>query len=134
PCFLREEGSEILQLLVEHLARHARSVQVRNPSKSPNTTCSSGVDRRVTPSHERPMHNRCIVMTTTERLRMNVRRAGSIALALVAVAAASACGSSGGTKTVTKSQASGGGDSKVLVGAGSTFVAPLVQQWEADYV
>jgi phosphate transport system substrate-binding protein len=65
---------------------------------------------------------------------MNVRRAGSIALALVAVAAASACGSSGGTTTVTKSQAGGGGDSKVLVGAGSTFVAPLVQQWEADYV
>jgi ABC-type phosphate transport system substrate-binding protein len=80
------------------------------------------------------MHNRSIVMTTTERLRMNVRRAGSIALALVAVAAASACGSSGGTTTVTKSQASGGGNSKVLVGAGSTFVAPLVQQWEADYV
>jgi len=74
------------------------------------------------------------VMTTTERLRMNVRTAGSIALALVVVAAASACGSSGGTTTVTKSQASGGSDSKVLVGAGSTFVAPLVQQWEADYV
>ncbi len=65
---------------------------------------------------------------------MNVRRAGSIALAVAAVAAASACGSSGGTTTVTQ-QAGGGdsGDSKVLVGAGSTFVAPLVQQWEADY-
>jgi phosphate transport system substrate-binding protein len=76
------------------------------------------------------------VMTTTERLRMNVRRTGSIVLALVVVAAASACGSSGSDKTVT---VSGGGDgnsndSKVLVGAGSTFVAPLVQQWEADYV
>lgn len=67
---------------------------------------------------------------------MSVRTAGSIALALVVVAAASACGSGGGTTTVTKSQASGGSDgsSKVLVGAGSTFVAPLVQQWEADYV
>ena len=65
---------------------------------------------------------------------MNVRRAGSIALAAVVVAAASACGSSGGTTTVTKSQASGGSTSKVLVGAGSTFVAPLVAQWEADYV
>jgi phosphate transport system substrate-binding protein len=66
---------------------------------------------------------------------MNVRRAGSIALAAVVVAAASACGSSGGTTTVTKSQPSGGdGGDKVLVGAGSTFVAPLVQQWEADYV
>jgi hypothetical protein len=79
------------------------------------------------------MHNRCIVMTTTERVRMNVRRA-SIALALVVVAAASACGSSGGTTTVTESRAGGGSNSKVLVGAGSTFVAPLVQQWEADYV
>lgn len=67
---------------------------------------------------------------------MNVRRAGSIALAAVVVAAASACGSSGGTTTVTKQAAggSGGGDTSVLVGAGSTFVAPLVQQWEADYV
>ena len=66
---------------------------------------------------------------------MNVRRIGSAALALVVVAAASACGSSGGTTTVTK-QAAGGGDSgkNVLVGAGSTFVAPLVSQWEADYV
>jgi phosphate transport system substrate-binding protein len=81
------------------------------------------------------MHNRCIVMTTTERFRMNVRRAGSIALAVAAVAAASACGSSGGTTTVTQKAGGGGSDTtKVLVGAGSTFVAPLVQQWEADYV
>jgi phosphate transport system substrate-binding protein len=67
---------------------------------------------------------------------MNVRRAGSIALALVVVAAASACGSSGSDKTVTVSGGGGNtsGSSKVLVGAGSTFVAPLVQQWEADYV
>jgi phosphate transport system substrate-binding protein len=57
----------------------------------------------------------------------------SLAVGVVVVAAA--CGSSGGTTTVTKSQASGGDDnSKVLVGAGSSFVAPLVQQWEADYV
>jgi phosphate transport system substrate-binding protein len=65
---------------------------------------------------------------------MNVRRAGSIVLAVVTVAAASACGSSGGTTTVTEN--AGGNNSngsKVLVGAGSTFVAPLVQQWEADY-
>ncbi|MGH3140284.1 MAG: phosphate ABC transporter substrate-binding protein PstS [Gaiellales bacterium] len=57
----------------------------------------------------------------------------SLAVGLVATAAA--CGSSGGTTTVTQS-AGGGGDSnsKVLVGAGSTFVAPLVAQWEADYV
>ena len=51
------------------------------------------------------------------------------------VAAASACGSSGGTTTVTQTAGgSSNSDSKVLVGAGSTFVAPLVQQWEADYV
>jgi len=66
---------------------------------------------------------------------MNVRRAGSIALAAVVVAAASACGSSGGTTTVTETGGSGQpSDKGVLVGAGSTFVAPLVQQWEADYV
>ena len=65
---------------------------------------------------------------------MNVRRAGSIALAAVVVAAASACGSSGGTTTVTESAGGNPSNSKVLVGAGSTFVAPLVAQWEADYV
>jgi phosphate transport system substrate-binding protein len=64
---------------------------------------------------------------------MNVRRAVVMSLAVGIVVVAAACGSSGGTTTVTKSQA-GGGTSKVLVGAGSTFVAPLVQQWEADYV
>jgi phosphate transport system substrate-binding protein len=57
-----------------------------------------------------------------------------MSLAVAAVAAASACGSSGGTTTVTQKAANGDGDSSVLVGAGSTFVAPLVQQWEADYV
>jgi phosphate transport system substrate-binding protein len=51
----------------------------------------------------------------------------------VVTLAAAACGSSsGGTTTVTTSS-SNSGSSKVLVGAGSTFVAPLVQQWEADY-
>ena len=64
---------------------------------------------------------------------MNVRRAVVMSLAVGIVVVAAACGSSGGTTTVTESQA-GGGTSKVLVGAGSTFVAPLVQQWEADYV
>jgi phosphate transport system substrate-binding protein len=65
---------------------------------------------------------------------MNVRRAVVMLLAVGIVVVAAACGSSGGTTTVTKSQAGGPGTSKVLVGAGSTFVAPLVQQWEADYV
>ena len=58
-----------------------------------------------------------------------------MSLAVVVVAAASACGSSGGTTTVTQSRRrQQQGDTSVLVGAGSTFVAPLVQQWEADYV
>jgi len=66
---------------------------------------------------------------------MNVRRAVVMSLAAGVVLAATACGSSGGTTTVTKSggDSGDGGNSKVLVGAGSSFVAPLVQQWEADY-
>jgi phosphate transport system substrate-binding protein len=74
------------------------------------------------------------VVKTTERLRMRIRRAVLMSLAVGMVAVAAACGSSGGTTTVTK-QAGGGnsGSSDVLVGAGSSFVAPLVQQWEADY-
>src|SRR4249919_742014 len=80
------------------------------------------------------MHNRSIVMTTTERLRMRIRRAVVMSLAVGMVAVAAACGSSGGTTTVTESQPGGSGESNVLVGAGSSFVAPLVQQWEADYV
>jgi phosphate transport system substrate-binding protein len=65
---------------------------------------------------------------------MRVRNAVSMSLGILAVAAASACGSSGGTTTVTAAPAANQSDASVLVGAGSTFVAPLVQQWEADYV
>jgi phosphate transport system substrate-binding protein len=59
----------------------------------------------------------------------------ALALAVGAVAVAAACGSSGSsTTTVTDTgAASGGGNSKVLTGAGSTFVLPLVSQWEANY-
>ncbi len=54
-------------------------------------------------------------------------------LAIGSVALAAACGSSGSsTTTVTKSSSSGG-NSKVLTGAGSTLVYPLVSQWEPDY-
>jgi phosphate transport system substrate-binding protein len=60
-----------------------------------------------------------------------------VAGALVgAVAVSAACGSGSSTSTVTVSSAGGGSsstNSKVLVGAGSTFVAPLVAQWESDY-
>jgi phosphate transport system substrate-binding protein len=52
---------------------------------------------------------------------------------VMAVAAASACGSSGGETTITKQAGGSPGSKNVLVGAGSTFVAPLMQQWEADY-
>jgi phosphate transport system substrate-binding protein len=66
---------------------------------------------------------------------MRFRKAVAMSLAVIGVAAASACGSSSGTTTVTQTAGNGGGaNSKdVLVGAGSTFVAPLVSQWEADY-
>jgi phosphate transport system substrate-binding protein len=57
----------------------------------------------------------------------------SLAVGAVALAAA-ACGSSGSTKTVTAPGGGGNSGKNVLVGAGSTFVAPLMQQWEADYV
>ena len=54
-------------------------------------------------------------------------------VAIGSVAFAAACGSSGSsTTTVTKSSSSGG-NSKVLTGAGSTLVYPLVSQWEPDY-
>ena len=51
--------------------------------------------------------------------------------AVVAVAAGCGSSSSGGSSSGSSSSAS---TSKVLIGAGSTFVAPLVQAWEADYV
>jgi len=59
------------------------------------------------------------------------------ALTLVAaglVVFATACGS-GGTKTVTDTAGgqSNSSNSKVLAGAGSTLVYPLLSQWEPDY-
>jgi phosphate transport system substrate-binding protein len=48
----------------------------------------------------------------------------------VVLAVTAACGSSGGSSGGAGANIS---NSKVLVGAGSTFVAPLVQAWEADY-
>ena len=50
----------------------------------------------------------------------------------VVLAVAAACGSSGSGGS-SGGSASNVSNSKVLVGAGSTFVAPLVQAWEADY-
>lgn len=47
------------------------------------------------------------------------------------VALAAGCGSSGSSGGSGSAPTSS--TSKVLIGAGSTFVAPLVQSWEADY-
>jgi phosphate transport system substrate-binding protein len=58
------------------------------------------------------------------------------ALALLAagtVVLAAACGSGGGTTTVTDKGGNQPTDSKVLTGAGSTLVYPLISQWEPDY-
>lgn len=51
---------------------------------------------------------------------------------LLLSAAAAGCGSSKSSDT-TSTSSGGSGSSKVLVGAGSTFVYPLVSQWTADY-
>jgi phosphate transport system substrate-binding protein len=60
----------------------------------------------------------------------------SSALALLAAGAvvlAAACGSGGGTTTVADKSGNQPTDSKVLTGAGSTLVYPLISQWEPDY-
>ncbi|HSC50413.1 MAG TPA: phosphate ABC transporter substrate-binding protein PstS [Gaiellaceae bacterium] len=62
-------------------------------------------------------------MTTTRR-----RLIGVLLLAAM-TALAAGCGGSGGSG----SGGSGSGRSTVLVGAGSTLVAPLVAQWSGDY-
>ena len=61
-----------------------------------------------------------------------------LALLAAAVLVAAGCGGSGGgssanSSTTASSSGSGGGTSSVLVGAGSTFVYPLVSQWIPDY-
>ncbi len=63
------------------------------------------------------------------------RRSALTLVAAGSVVLAAACGS-GGTKTVTDTagNSSTSNNSKVLIGAGSTLVAPLVSQWEADYL
>jgi phosphate transport system substrate-binding protein len=64
------------------------------------------------------------------------RRSALMLLATGSVALAAACGS-GSAKTVTVTNGGGGSSSssssKVLTGAGSTLVYPLVSQWEPDY-
>ena len=65
-------------------------------------------------------------------------RFGSVASMIGAVALLAGCGSSKGSSSTTTAAAAtttaaAGGSSSVLVGAGSTFVFPLVSQWTADY-
>jgi phosphate transport system substrate-binding protein len=54
-------------------------------------------------------------------------RALTITLLITCAVAVAGCGGS------DKGGSTGGGESKVLVGAGSTLVAPLVAQWSNDY-
>jgi phosphate transport system substrate-binding protein len=61
-----------------------------------------------------------------------MRKLTLLGLAIV-VTLAAACGSSGSSGGSGGSGSSSSSSSKVLIGAGSTFVAPLVQAWEADY-
>jgi phosphate transport system substrate-binding protein len=64
------------------------------------------------------------------RSMLRATRFGALSLAITGVLLAAGCGSSGSSGTTG---GGGGGSSKVLVGAGSTLVAPLMSQWEPDY-
>ena len=61
------------------------------------------------------------------------RRSALALLAAGTVALAAGCGSGGGTTNVTDKSGNQPADSKVLTGAGSTLVYPLISQWEPDY-
>jgi phosphate ABC transporter phosphate-binding protein len=65
-------------------------------------------------------------MTRFRRSALTLVAAGTVVLA-------AACGSGGGTTTVTAGNGAKPADSKVLTGAGSTLVYPLISQWEPDY-
>jgi phosphate transport system substrate-binding protein len=55
-------------------------------------------------------------------------KAPAVLLIAVLAAVSASCGGSG-----EKGGSTGGGESKLLVGAGSTLVAPLASQWSNDY-
>jgi phosphate transport system substrate-binding protein len=62
------------------------------------------------------------------------RRSALLMFAAGTVVLAAACGSGGSsTTTVTAGGGKSSASSKVLTGAGSTLVYPLVSQWEPDY-
>jgi phosphate transport system substrate-binding protein len=54
-------------------------------------------------------------------------------LLLVVAALAAGCGGSSSSSSSSTTVPAASGSSKVLVGAGSTFVYPLVSQWTGDY-
>jgi phosphate transport system substrate-binding protein len=72
-------------------------------------------------------------MENARMKRLNTLVVAGALVGVVAVAAACGSGSSSSTGIASSPGNGGDGTSKVLVGAGSTFVAPLVGQWESDY-
>jgi phosphate transport system substrate-binding protein len=68
-------------------------------------------------------------------MKKRIRIGMGAALVLGAALLAAGCGGSGNSGTTSSSgtQAPGGGNVSVLVGAGSTLVAPLVGAWQGDY-
>ena len=65
-----------------------------------------------------------------EKMNMRPSRVGAVALAVVGSVAVSACGSS--SKTTSGSSDPGSSASGTLNGAGSTFAAPIYQQWGSN--
>jgi phosphate transport system substrate-binding protein len=61
------------------------------------------------------------------------RRSALLVFAAGTVVLAAACGSGGGSTTTVTAGNKNTASSKVLTGAGSTLVYPLVSQWEPDY-
>src|SRR5437763_6226212 len=65
-----------------------------------------------------------------EKMNMRPSRVGAVALAVVGSVAVTACGSS--SKTTSGSSDPGSSASGTLNGAGSTFAAPIYQQWGSN--
>lgn len=81
------------------------------------------------------MHNRANGETSMEKTGMKMKKLTAPLVAVVVLALAAGCGGSGSSENNGGgggNQGDGGG-SKVLIGAGSTLVYPLLSQWEPDY-
>jgi phosphate transport system substrate-binding protein len=59
--------------------------------------------------------------------------AGAILAALTVGLGVAACGASSDSNATADSGSSGGSSSGPVTGAGSTFIAPLMSKWQADY-